>query len=202
MAGWIWALIAVVVVVVCAAALWQFLSARKTKRLQERFGPEYERTALIAGGKREAEATLAAREERRETLNIRPLRAESRERYSTEWRQVQAEFVDSPADAVARADWLVNAVMSDRGYPMDEFDQRAADISVDHPQVVENYRAAHRIFVSRDDGDVDTEDQRQAMKHYRRLFDELLEGDGANGDDGSQSARASAGAKERTGARD
>jgi hypothetical protein len=165
------------VVVVCALVVLQMMGRRRTQHLQERFGPEYDR-ATEAAGRREAEAELRAREERRESLDIRPLPAATRERYATKWQDVQAEFVDSPTLAVAHADELVNAVMSERGYPMDDFEQRAADVSVDHPLVVENYRAAHRVYLSAETDDVSTEDERQAMKHYRLLFDELLSGDG------------------------
>jgi hypothetical protein len=103
------------------------------------------------------------------------LPAGARERYSAEWKDVQAGFVDAPDDAVRQADDLVNQVMSDRRYPMDDFDQRASDISVDHPMVVENYRAAHRIYTSVKQGNATTEEERMAMRRYRSLFDELLE---------------------------
>ncbi|HEY4345975.1 MAG TPA: hypothetical protein VGM80_00170 [Gaiellaceae bacterium] len=189
MATWIWIVIAAAVVLVCVAAAMQMTSRRRTQRLQDRFGPEYDRTARVAGGRRDAEADLRARESRRDGLDIRPLPAATRDRYATKWQDVQAEFVDSPTDAVAHADSLVNAVMSDRGYPMDDFGQRASDVSVDHPQVVEHYRAAHQIFASMVDGSVSTEEERQAMKHYRMLFDDLLDANGTDG--GSEPAGVS-----------
>jgi hypothetical protein len=198
MAGWVWALIAIVAIVVVVIVAWRVLSARKTQGLQERFGPEYDRAQQTVGGKREAEAELAAREERREHLNIRPLRAEARQRYADQWQNVQTQFVDSPVAAVAAADGLVSSVMSDRGYPMDEFEQRVADVSVDHPQVVENYRAAHRISESSANGDATTEDQRQAMQLYRSLFDELLDSGGSAADTDDESPDRSIRSIERT----
>jgi hypothetical protein len=180
MPGWLWALIVLVVLVVAAVVVWRAVSTRRTQHLRERFGPEYDRAADDAGSRRRAEAELAAREQRREQLNIRPLPPEARERYVQEWQTVQAQFVDSPAAAVAAADALVSSVMRDRGYPMDDFEQRAADISVDHPQVVENYRAAHRISEASKEGTASTEDLRQATQHYRSLFEELLSGDAAD----------------------
>jgi hypothetical protein len=169
MPGWAWALIAVAAVIVVALVVWQALKARRTRTLQERFGPEYERTLDRTDDRREAEADLEARAKRRDELDIRPLPAASRQRYLEEWQRVQARFVDDPAGAVGDADSLIQSVMRERGYPVDEFDQRAADISVDHPDVVENYREGHRLRGG------DTEAQRQAMVHYRALFDELLE---------------------------
>ena len=115
------------------------------------------------------------RRKRREQLEIRPLAPEERERYRQEWQNVQARFVDAPETALRESDLLVTRVMRDRGYPMEEFDQRAADVSVDHPEVVENYRAAHAVYVRLEAGDSDTEALRQAMVHYRALFQELLE---------------------------
>jgi hypothetical protein len=169
MPGWGWALVAVVAIVVVALVVWQGLKAKRTKTLQHRFGPEYDRTVERTDDKREAEAELAARAKRRDELDIRPLPAASRDRYLEEWLRVQARFVDDPRGAVQEADALIQSVMRERGYPVDDFDQRAADISVDHPQVVENYRNGHRLASG------GTEQQRQAMVHYRALFDELVE---------------------------
>jgi hypothetical protein len=118
---------------------------------------------------------LQARRAHVEKLYIRPLSADERDRYSDEWLATQADFVDDPAGAINRADDLVNEVMRTRGYPTADFEARAADVSVDHPQVVENYRAAHTIAEASEGGDADTEDLRQAFVHYRALFDELLE---------------------------
>jgi len=169
MPGWVWALVAVGVIVVVALVVWQALKAKRTRTLQERFGPEYDRTVDRADDRREAEADLAARAKRREELDIRPLPTASRDRYLEEWQRVQARFVDDPSAAVQEADSLIQSVLRERGYPVDDFEQRAADISVDHPQVVENYRSGHRLASG------DTEQQRQAMVHYRALFDELVE---------------------------
>ena len=127
------------------------------------------------GGRREAEAELGSRVERRERLEIRPLSPEARERYMESWRHVQANFVDDPGGAVTSADQLVGSVMRERGYPMDDFERRAEDISVDHPQVVERYRSAHGIARKNAAGQATTEDLRQAIQHYRALFDDLLE---------------------------
>jgi hypothetical protein len=123
----------------------------------------------------EAEAELQARRDRRDQLDIRPLTDQARDRYSTAWREVQNRFVDEPATALRDADVLVIDVMRERGYPMDRFDAMAADISVDHPDVVERFREAHRISAATKDGSADTEAMRQAVVHYRALFEELLE---------------------------
>ena len=175
MPSWVWVLIAIAVVAVLAVVVWQALARRRTGRLQQQFGPEYGRTLGTTDSKREAEAELQAREERRQRLEIRPLSQAARERYLQSWQSVQAQFVDDPDSAVASADSLIQSVMSERGYPVEDFDQRAADISVDHPQVVENYRHGHRLAQASADGSDSTEDLRQAMRHYRALFDELVE---------------------------
>lgn len=171
-----WVLVLIVVVLLAISAV-SFLIARKQKtdRLQGRFGPEYDRTVSESGSKRQAEAELAEREKRRSELEVRPLDPASRERYITAWTNTQARFVDDPAGALSEADRLVQEVMKERGYPVDNFEQRSADISVDHPQVVENYRAAHGISLASNNGQASTEDMRQAMVHYRALFGELLE---------------------------
>ena len=168
-----WVLIVIVVVVIAVAALaWWAMTRKRTADLRDRFGPEYDRTVQASGDdRRAAEAELAARRERREQLNIRELDPASRARYQQGWTDVQARFVDQPAIAVREADELVLLVMRERGYPMDDFDQRAADVSVDHPQVVEHYREGHDISSRQD---ASTEDLRQAFVHYRALFDELL----------------------------
>jgi hypothetical protein len=178
MAVWAWIVIIVAAVLVVGAAAWALGSRRRTQHLKNRFGPEYDRAAREAGGRREAESELAAREQRREKLNIRPLSEPARDRYASRWEEVQTRFVDAPEEAVEQADKLVNQVMSERGYPMDDFDQRAADISVDYPVVVENYREAHRVYVSVKQGGATTEEERWAMRHYRSLFEELLDSAG------------------------
>jgi hypothetical protein len=173
---------------------WQALARRRTGRLQKQFGPEYDRALESTDDKRQAEAELQAREERRERLDIRPLSQSARVRYVEMWRVTQAQFVDDPKTAVASADSLIQSVMFDRGYPVEDFDQRAADVSVDHPQVVENYREGHRLAQASAGGDDSTEDLRQAMKHYRALFDELVEPDA---DEPTAGERASADGAER-----
>ena len=174
---WAWVLISVVVVALVLLVAWQLVNQQRTRRLREQFGPEYERTVTAAESRRDAEAELAAREERRQQFDLRLLSLEERTRYSEEWQAVQAQFVDDPAGAVVRADSLIQSVMADRGYPVDEFEQRAADLSVDHPRVVENYRTGHRLFERTAAGQGSTEDLRQAMRAYRALFNELVEDD-------------------------
>jgi hypothetical protein len=175
MPSWVWVVIALAAVVVLAIVVWQALARRRTGQLQEQFGPEYDRTVGTAESKREAEAELHAREKRRRELEIRPLPQAARYRYLEAWQGVQSQFVDDPSAAVARADELIQSVMSERGYPVEDFEQRAADVSVDHPQVVENYREGHRLAQSSANGSGSTEDLRQAMRRYRALFDELVE---------------------------
>ena len=177
---WGWVLIAAAIVVIAAVAIIVTRSAnsrKRTERLKERFGPEYERTVGEAGEQGGAEDELAGRERKRDKLDIIPLSPGAREKYADSWRTVQTAFVDNPSSAVGDADRLVTQVMRDRGYPIDDFDQRAADISVDHPKVVENYRTAHSIYLLQEEGDVGTEDQREAFVHYRALFEKLLETD-------------------------
>ncbi|MDI9918480.1 hypothetical protein [Rhodococcus sp. IEGM 1379] len=176
---WGWILIAAIVVVaVLAIIVARSVGSRKrTERLKGRFGPEYERTVGQVGEQGAAEDELAARERKREKLDIVPLSPELRAKYAESWRTVQIEFADNPSSAVGAADRLVIQVMRDRGYPIDDFDQRAADISVDHPKVVEDYRTGHSIYLSQAQGDVGTEDQREAFVHYRALFEKLLETD-------------------------
>lgn len=183
MPGWGWILIVVAAVVLIAIIAWVAARSRRSKQLQEGFGPEYERTVERSGDRRAAESELEARRERREELDIRALQPAARERYVSAWHQTQARFVDAPADALTEADSLLTSVMAERGYPMEDFDQRSADVSVDHPTVVENYRAAHAISTASGRGQASTEDMRQAMVHYRALFEELVDGgtDGGTG---------------------
>lgn len=175
MPAWVWVLIVVAAIVVVAAVVWRAVAARRTRTLQDRFGPEYNRTVDRSDTKRDAEADLRARAERREQLDIRPLPAVARERYIDEWQRVQALFVDDPQGAVHDGDMLIQSVMRDRGYPVDDFEQQAADVSVDHPKVVQNYREGHRLANASARGDGTTEDLRQAMRHYRALFEELVD---------------------------
>jgi hypothetical protein len=172
---WVWILIAVAAVVVIALIVWNAVRARRTRTLQEGFGPEYDRTVADAPSKREAEAELAERRKRRDELDIQPLSPEAREGYADSWRDMQARFVDDPGRAIAEADALIQRVMRERGYPVEDFEQRAADVSVDHPEVVSNYRAAHAISIAHGRDKASTEDLRVAMVHYRSLYDELLE---------------------------
>lgn len=163
--------IAIIAVVVIG---WAVARKRRTEALRNRFGPEYERTVREQGPTK-AESVLLERKERVEKFPIRELGAAERERFVTEWRGVQSRFVDDPKGAVSEADRLVIRVMQARGYPMSDFEQRAADVSVDHPRVVDNYRAAHEIALRHQRGEATTEDLRNAIIYYRSLFDELLQ---------------------------
>jgi FtsZ-interacting cell division protein ZipA len=163
-----------VAIVAIAVAAWMLLEKRKTQRLRSKFGPEYDRM-VEESGRRPAETTLDERAKRVEKLPIHTLKNDEREQFAERWRQEQAKFVDDPRLAVEGADRLVIEVMRARGYPMGEFEQRAADISVDHPRVVENYRMAHEIAVRDSRSKVTTEDLRRAMMYYRALFEDLLE---------------------------
>jgi hypothetical protein len=180
--GMEWVIIAIVVIVLVVAGV-VIARQRRSQQLQEGFGPEYGRTLAEKGDRRAAEAELLERRDRRRQLDIRELDRESRERYAERWQGVQRTFVDKPAVAVADADRLVSEVMRDRGYPVEEeFERRVADVSVDHPTVVENYRAAHGISVRAARNEADTEDLRQALVHFRALFEDLLGSDGGSGD--------------------
>ncbi len=177
MSVWIWILIAAVVAAAVAAAIVAGSKSRRrrTARLKEQFGSEYDRTVFEAGDQNAAEKELVARERQHKKLDIVPLSPESHRKYAEAWRGVQTAFVDNPASAVGEADRLVTLVMRERGYPVDDFDRRIADVSVDHPAVAQNYRAAHSIHLSQRERDIDTEEQRQALVHYRALFEKLLE---------------------------
>jgi len=174
MATWVWIVIVAAVVIVLLLAAWTVASRRRSTQLKGRFGPEYDRTVGDADSRRKAERELRERQERRAQLDIRPLTPAARERYSGQWQTTQARFVDDPGAAVNDADRLVQQVMRERGYPTDDFDRRAADISVDYPHIVEIYRAAHGTAVAHGQGEASTEDLRQSLVHYRSLFEELL----------------------------
>jgi hypothetical protein len=163
-------------IIVAAVVIWLLVRQARTRRLQRSFGPEYDRTMSRTGDRGATESDLRERSERVRQLDIRPLSQPDHDRFASEWTKVQAEFVDTPTEAVSDADDLIQEVMSRRGYPMQDFDRRAADISVEHPDVVENYRSAHSIAVkeTHHPGDADTEALRKAMVYYRSLFDELL----------------------------
>jgi hypothetical protein len=169
--------VAAVAILIFGAIAWLYARKRKsnTAELRQKFGPEYERAVLEHGSERKAEAKLADREKRIEKLKIRDLDSIERENFSTRWGAVQSRFVDSPKGAVAEADDLVSSVMKARGYPVSEFEQRAADISVDHPRVVEDYRSAHEIALRVGKDQASTEELRTAMIHYRSLFEELVQ---------------------------
>jgi hypothetical protein len=160
--------------IVLAGGAVLLMQRRRSEDLRRRFGPEYQRALERTGDPRQAEAELEARQKRVAELDIRPLRPEDRERYAEAWRATQARFVDTPAQAIAEADRLVTEVMLARGYPTGDTEQVMADLSVDHAHVLDNYRAARRIVRATQDGQTDTEDLRQAMVHYRALFDDLL----------------------------
>ena len=163
-----------VVIVLVVIALAIVASRRKSGRLQGTFGPEYDRTVRQTGDRRQAERELAGRVERRKQLTIVPLPEQARLDYMARWQRVQAAFVDAPVESVRQADALVSQVMTDRGYPVAEFEQRAEDVSVDHAAVIDNYRRAHAIAVASGQGGADTEALRTAMTQYRALFDDLL----------------------------
>lgn len=166
--------ILVIAAVVIVAAV--MISRRKrSQHLRQQFGPEYERTVKMHGDPGRAEAVLLQRERRVEKLSIRSLSPADRERYETEWMAVQRNFVDDPSTAVTQADKLVTNVMAARGYPMGDFEQRAADVSVHYPTVVENYRLARECVLRHNRGESSTEDLRKAMVYFRSLFAELLE---------------------------
>lgn len=171
----LWLIVAILAVVIIGAGVWVFTQRRQSERLAERFGPEYERALDDSGDRRAAERELAEREKRVSKLDIRRLDPQERDRFATAWTDVQAQFVDDPSGAIGQADTLVQRVMDARGYPVADFEQRAADISVDHPRVVEEYRGAHAIAERHAAGGVETEELRRAMIHYRALFEDLLE---------------------------
>jgi hypothetical protein len=178
METWEWIVIAVVALIVIGVVAWA-VSQRRTTRLRRQFGGEYDRTVERAENRRQAEVDLRDRTRQRNRLEIRPLSPAARDRYVTTWQSIQQRFVDQPVQAVADADALLTTVMSERGYP-DDFEQHVDLVSVDHPTVVENYRMAHAVRDRAFDGETTTEDLREALVHYRSLFEELLETDDAN----------------------
>ncbi len=170
-----WIVIAVIVLVVVLAAVVMMVRQRRSRQLQAQFGPEYRRAVRKYGSVTRAESELESRRKRVRALEIRALSPADAERFAEAWRRTQARFVDDPAGAIADGDRLVEDLMRTRGYPVGKFQERIADISVDHPRVVEHYRAAHAIANASADGRADTEDLRQAMVHLRALFEDLLE---------------------------
>ena len=163
-----------IVVLVLVLAVWIYTSRRRRVNLRERFGPEYDRTVEAVGPAR-ADSLLRERAERVSRFNLHRLTADQVDAFAREWRRIQARFVDDPGGAVGEADQLVTQVMIARGYPLEDFERRADDLSVDHPVVVQNYRTARTLAVRRERGDAGTEEMRQAVVNYRALFDELLE---------------------------
>lgn len=184
-------IIVIVVAVVVVAALvvvgYRMAQQRRTAQLRDQFGPEYDRALDQSDSQREAESELRDRSKRHEELELRSLDSSEREDFERRWREVQGEFVDDPSTAVRNADQLVVDVMSARGYPVEDFDQRADDLSVHHAEVTQRYREARRIAQANQDGNVDTEDLRQAVTSYRSLVQALLADDGdRNRDSGTQ----------------
>lgn len=173
-------LIIAAVIVVAIGAFFIFRQER-SKKLRQHFGPEYDHAIHKYGSSPKAEDALLQRQKRLEKLHIRSLPPEERESYANQWHDLQSQFVDNPSGSIEKADTLVCDVMRARGYPMSDFEHRAEDLSVDHPHVVRNYRAAHEIAARRDRGEASTEDLRQALVYYRDLFDELLEAHVAGG---------------------
>jgi len=168
-------LLIVAAVIIVAALVFMAVRKRRSQQLRERFGPEYDRVVNREGDARKAEQVLAFRQQRREKFKVRNLSPTDRSSFRYRWNEVQSRFVDDPKGAVTLAESLVTDVMQARGYPIADFDQQAADISVDHPIVVQNYRAAHEIALRHGRGQASTEDLRNAMVHYRVLFQELLD---------------------------
>ncbi|WP_433799817.1 hypothetical protein [Actinomycetospora sp. CA-084318] len=180
-------IVVIVVVVVLAALVGGGLAIarkRRSQQLQEEFGPEYDRVVQGSDSRGEAEKELAERRKRHQQLDLRPIDPQTRERFQGDWKRIQGEFVDDPTGAVEKADSLVTTIMRERGYPVDDFDQRAADISVEHPRVVENYREARRVRDAQRNGSADTEDLRGAVTSYRSLVEALLDDRGDRGRDG------------------
>jgi hypothetical protein len=168
-------LVVVAVAVLVGVAAWSYMTRQRRQQLRERFGPEYDRTVESVGKPAEADAILQKRADRVDRFKLRPLTRDQADAFSREWRRVQTRFVDDPDAAVAEADTLVTQVMAARGYPIEDFEKRAEDISVDHPHVVSNYRTARMLVIRRERGEAGTEELRQAVVNYRALFDDLLE---------------------------
>jgi hypothetical protein len=158
-----------------AIGAWLYTRRKQSHRLQEHFGPEYDRTVNELGSRTKGESELKAREKRVERLEILPLAPPEAARFSEAWQALQGRFIDNPKGVVVQAEQLVRELMEKRGYPMGDFERRAGDISVDHPDVVANYRSAQAIALRDQKGTADTEELRKAVVHYRSLFDELLE---------------------------
>ncbi len=200
MQPWLWVLLIVVIVAVVIAVV-AASRQRRTASLRDRFGPEYDRAVESSDDQRGAEHDLLDRARRRDRLEIRPLPEAARARYTEQWRAIQERFIDDPAGSVGAAHTLLDQVMAERGYPTHDFEEQADLVSVDHPRVVENYRAAYGVYQRQRDGQASTEDLRDALVRYRSLFEELLHpGDGARSDAAATDARVdgtAAGAADR-----
>jgi hypothetical protein len=181
MGTWMIVALAGVLLVTALAITWAVIGRNRSENLKRRFGTEYDLALKTAGSRSRAEAELASRTKRVERLDIRSLSAGDHDRFADRWRSTQASFVDDPAGAVSSAETLVEEVMQARGYPVGDFDQRAADMSVDHPRFVENYREARDLAVASQRGTAKTEDLRRATVHYRALFEDLLQTTDRNG---------------------
>lgn len=167
-------IVLIVVVLLVLAAIVVGVQAARRRRLRQTFGPEYDRVVADTGNRTEAEKELLERTKRHAQLELKPLSAESRARYSAAWEEVQIRFVDDPQEAVTTADELVTRLIAERGYPTGDYDERLADLSVEHAATLEHYRSAHDISTRSRDGQAETEDLRQALVHYRALFADLL----------------------------
>ncbi|NVI86917.1 hypothetical protein [Actinomadura sp. BRA 177] len=178
----IWVVIAIVIVAALCAAGYLAWTRSRTARLRRRFGPEYDRTVESAGGRAAAERELRSREQRHEELELRELDPRKREQYHEQWVRVQERFVDTPGAAVEQADGLVTVVMGERGYPTHGFEEKVAHLSVEHGRTMDHYRSAHTISGRAASKEASTEDLRQAMVHYRALFEELLSAPGGERD--------------------
>jgi hypothetical protein len=179
MATWAWIVIIIAILVAVAVTAAWATQQRRRAGLQDRFGSEYDRTVESAEDRRAAEAELREREKQRAKLDIRPLAEDARARYAAQWREIQERFVDEPAGAASSADALVQSVMAERGYPIRDFSAQSDLVSVDYPEVAENYRVAHAICERASSGQTSTEDLREVLLRYRSLFGELL-GNGAD----------------------
>lgn len=177
-------LIIIAAIVIVLALIWFFVRQRKTSKLRDRYGDEYDRTIDRVGGRGDAERNLAEREQRVSQFHIRPLTGEERDRFTGEWQEAKTLFVDSPQEAVLRGDRLLGAMMEKRGFPVEDFDRRYEDLTVDHAEVANHYREGHEIADKA--GDATTEEMRRALNHYEKLFEEMVrDADGAavSGDD-------------------
>jgi hypothetical protein len=202
MPWWLWILIALLVLAVAAVVVALIVGKRarqRTVRLRERFGPEYDRAVETAGGRRAGEAELEERLSRRQGLQLRPAGKVEQDRYDQEWAEIEAQFDDAELPALARADALVTTLLAECGYPMESFDQRAADLKGDYPEAVGHYRRAHGVYRRADEGEGTHEDFYEALQHYQAFLDALLAPDSSS--DGSVTGGSPATAVETTQAR-